>query len=103
MVQDSWGGSISLDTPAGDLLRRLVAALPSDRHFNITVFGSAPIQLFIDHSLLSGDVGLFSYYENLLECVERAGLDQKHAEFYIQVGSELNFRTSPRWRARKSS
>jgi hypothetical protein len=103
MVQDSWGGSAQLSTPAGELLQRLVAALPANRSFSITVFGSAPIQLFIDGSLLSGDVDLFSDFEDLAECVERANLDQKHAEFYIQVSSELNFRTSPRWRERKTS
>lgn len=93
MVQDSWGGSIALETPAGELLKRLASALPPGRPIEITVFSSAPIQLFFDRSLVSGDVDLFSDYRELAECVERAGLDEKHSEFFIQVGSELNFRT----------
>jgi hypothetical protein len=102
MVQASWGGSVCLETPAGKLLQRLAAALPSNREFDITVFGSAPIQLFIDSALLSGYVDLFSDFEELAEYVEEAGLAQNQSELFIQVCSELNFRASPRWRQRET-
>lgn len=46
---------------------------------------------------------MFSDAENLGEIVRRAKLSQDDAEFYIQVCSELNFRTSPRWRGRTQS
>lgn len=97
MDLDSWGGSAVLDTPAGSLLRKLVAALPSDRDFEIAVFGSAPIQMFIDAALNSSDVDLFSDDEDLEEHVQRAQLGQNQTEYCIQVCSELNFRTSPRY------
>ena len=103
MEAPSWGGSPRLDTPAGELLRRLVAALPPTPSISITVFGSAAIQVRVDSTLTSADVDLFSEMEELARIVEQARLDQRHAEFYIQVSSELNFRTSPRWRQRVSS
>ena len=60
MGLESWAGSINLETPAGRLLRQLVAVLPQDRDFNITVFGSAPIQIAVDAALTSADVDLFA-------------------------------------------
>lgn len=54
----------------------------------------------IDSRLNSADVDLFSSEEELREIVDRAGLGQNTASFYIQVSSELNFRTSPRWKDR---
>ena len=55
MDLESWAGSIDLTTPAANLLRKLVAALPQDRKFTITVFGFAPIQICLDSSLMSAD------------------------------------------------
>jgi hypothetical protein len=100
MELDSWAGSIDLTTRAGQLLQQLIAVLPQDRSFEITVFGSAPLQIMIDAALNSADVDLFSDWEDLRGFVERAGMAQDRAAFYIQVNSELNFRTSPRWRDR---
>lgn len=85
---------------AGQLLQQLISALPPDRSFEITVFGSAPLQIMIDSRLNSADVDLFSSEKQLREFVDRAGLGQDTAAFYIQVSSELNFRTSPRWKDR---
>jgi len=103
MVIGSWTTEFNLDTPAGKALRRLVAALPKARPFRITLFGSAPIQITVEPELLSADVNLFSDEENLIEAVRRARLDRDQSDFYIQVCSELNFRTSPRWRDRTQS
>src|SRR5258706_4191926 len=100
MDLESWAGSVDLDTPAGELLTKLAEALPQDRQFDITVFGSAPIQICIDKALASADVDLFSSTEEMRELVERLGLGQGQSIFFIQVSSELNFRTSPRWRTR---
>jgi hypothetical protein len=96
----SWAGSVDLNTPAGGLLRKLVGLLPKDRHFEITIFGSAPLQIAVDASLTSADVDCFSEWEGLDELVHRHQLGTGQTEFYIQVSSELNFRTSPRWRDR---
>ena len=96
----SWAGSVNLNTPAAGLLRKLAAALPQNREFNIAVFGSAPLQITVDSTLTSADVDVFSDFENLAEIVQKAGLAQTESSFYIQVSSELNFRTSPRWKDR---
>ena len=56
----SSAGSVNLDAPAASLLRKLAAALPPNREFVITVFGSAPIQIMIDSTLTSADVDVFS-------------------------------------------
>lgn len=103
MELQSWAGSVDLTTRAAELLRQLVAVLPPDREFTITVFGSAPLQICIDSTLTSADVDVFSDFEFLREIVDRAGLGQDRAAFYVQVSSELNFRTTPRWRNRAQS
>ena len=103
MELQSWAGSIDLTTRAAELLRKLAAALPPDREFTITVFGSAPIQICVDSTLTSADVDVFSDFECLREIADQAGLGQDNAAFYIQVSSELNFRTSPRWKGRAQS
>lgn len=96
-------GSINLNTPAGQLLRKLVSLLPPTKHFDITVFGSAPLQIMIDSALTSADVDLFSDSEELAEIVKQNHLGTGQTEFYIQVCSELNFRTTLRWRERTQS
>ncbi len=103
MELQSWAGSIDLNTRAAELLRKIVAALPPERDFTVTVFGSAPIQICVDSSLTSADVDVFSDFEELREILDKAGLGQNQAAFYVQVSSELNFRTSPRWRNRTQS
>ena len=103
MDPEFWAGSIDLSTRAAELLKKLVAALPQNREFTITVFGSAPLQICVDSSLTSADVDVFSDFEELREIADNAGLGQDKTEFYIQVSSELNFRTSPRWKGRTQS
>ncbi len=96
----SWTSSLDLEAPAGRVLRVFAQKLTKDRSFVIYVFGSAPIQIMVDPQLLSGDVNVFSSAEDLTQLVCAAGFDREHSDFYIQVSSELNFRTSPRWRER---
>jgi hypothetical protein len=98
-----WTLSLELETPAGRMLRRLASLLPQGREFQITVFGSAPLQIAVDPTLTSADVDVFSDFEDLNDIVMRAGLGTNQADFYIQVSSELNFRTSPRWKDRTQS
>ena len=100
MVAASWTSSLDLETPAGRILRAFIQQLPKNRQFTITVFGSAPIQIMVDPHLLSGDVAVFSTAEDLVQLVSNACLDQAHTDFYIEVSSELNFRTSPLWKDR---
>jgi hypothetical protein len=103
MATDSWTNAVDLETPAGEALKKLAAVLPTERHFDITVFGSAPIQITVEPFLLSADVDLFCDQEDLEEYVVQAGLDKQHSDFYIQVCSGLNFRTSPLWGTRTQS
>ena len=46
---------------------------------------------------------VFSDAEDLAEWVAKAGLAQEQSDFYIQVSSGLNFRTSQHWGSRKKS
>jgi hypothetical protein len=103
METESWAGSINLSTRAAELLRKIAGVLPQDRQFQITVFGSAPIQICVDSTLTSADVDVFSEFDELREIIENAGLGQDKSAFYVQVSSELNFRTSPRWKDRTQS
>lgn len=98
---DWWRGEINWDTPAGRALRKFFAALPADRQFRLTLYGSAPLQLTPDPHWLSADVDLFSNDdEDLAQWVDIAGLNREAGEFYLEPGFELSFRTSPRWRDR---
>lgn len=103
MASDSWTVPIDLGTPAANALKQLVAVLPKERHFRIVLFGSAPIQLAVANTLMSSDVDLFCDEEDLEPYVRAAGLCQDQRDFYIQVCSGLNFRTSPRWGSRTQS
>lgn len=93
---------LNWDTPAGRVLRALVAALPKNKEFEITVFGSAPLQLCIEPSFLSCDVDIFCDAEHsvVIGAIERAHLKEGQSDVYVQCCHELNFSTSPRWRSR---
>ena len=97
-----WKPDISWQSPAGVVLKMFFDALPKDRHFHITLFGSSPLQLGVDSAFLSGDVDLFcDETRDLLDDVLSAtGLSDKARTLYIQLCSESNFRSSPRWQRR---
>ncbi len=103
MISDPWTREFHLNGPAAGVLKHLVEALPPGRHFEITLFGSAPLQLQVDEGFLSGDVDLFSNFEELETIVESAGLGDEQRRPYIQVCSGLSFRTSPLWGTRTQS
>jgi hypothetical protein len=100
---EPWIQQLDLETPAAKTLNQLAAALPPERHFRITLFGSAPLQIGIEPSLLSADVDVFCDDDDLAEWVEKAGLASASHRPAIEVTSELNFRTSPRWQGRSQS
>src|SRR6185295_4590697 len=103
MVEAFWTSSLDLETPAGRMLRRLASLVPQGREFTITVFGSAPLQIAVDPALTSADIDVFSDDGMLDEIVRRVGLGANETDLFIQVSSELNFRTSPRWKGRTKS
>jgi hypothetical protein len=101
LTKNWWTGKIDWATPAGRLLEKFLAALPQDRPFHLTLYGSAPLQLTVDRELMSGDVDLFSDDdEDLAGLIAAAKLDKTQGGFYLEPGFELSFRTSPRWRQR---
>jgi hypothetical protein len=55
-----WDAQIDWETPAGVLLKKFIELLPSHRHYHLIIYGSAPLQMTLDPSLLSGDVDLFA-------------------------------------------
>jgi hypothetical protein len=96
-----WRAEIDWNTVAGEFL----SLLPSDRHFQITLYDSAPLQLTLDRTLLSGDIDLFSGNEDDLASVIHAHKLGKEdgGAFYLEAGCELSFRTSPKWKSRAKS
>jgi len=99
----SWTTGIDWSAPAGVALKRLFAELPQDREFQITLFGSSPLQIGLEKSFLSADVDMFSKDEDtevVRAAVERAGLAKAEGRLYVEVCVQWNFRTSPRWNDR---
>src|SRR5437667_5483720 len=95
--------SINWNCPAGRQLDELVRLLPPDPRLDITVFGSAPLQMLVDPSFLSQDIDVFApeeTYEFLADFVRGRGLGPEKAEFYIQVCSPFAFRSASDWRSR---
>ena len=79
---------IDWQTNAGRLLDRLVAKLPSVPRLEINVFGSAPLQLFIERTFVSEDVDLFAAEDGWLHLerfVTEQGWGKGQTEFYLQV------------------
>ena len=103
LTENWWQGEINWETTAGQLLLRFLSLLPKERPYQIVVYGSAPLQLTVDQTLLSGDVDIFSDNEQDLRsiiCAHKLDKDQDETGFYLELGYELSFRTSPRWRQR---
>ncbi len=100
---DFWTDTVDWSTPAGRALQSLIAVLPPERRLQITLFGSAPLQMMVEPNLLSADIDLFCDDEDLMEYVRRADLEQGKSDFYVQVSSGLNFRTTPHWANRAKS
>ena len=97
---DSKELSINWNCPAGQQLDLLARLLPKSPRFEITVFGSAPLQVFLDPSFLSQDVDLFSdedSYDFLERIVEENNLSKEKAKYYIQVCAHNAFRSADDW------
>jgi hypothetical protein len=100
-TNDWWRGELDWSTPAAQLLRDLVAALPPKEHFEIAIYGSAPLQMTVDGGLLSGDIDIFSADDqDLNPLLKNLQLDKTRPGLHFEAGFELSFRTSPRWRTR---
>jgi hypothetical protein len=97
------GDNIAWQTPAGQRLDEFARALPAAPRLEINVFGSAPLQRFIEPTFTSADIDLVGnedVYDFLVEFVEAHGWTQKHSHYYIQVCDPLAFKSTVDWRAR---
>lgn len=93
---EPWKPDINWQCPAGIVLKKFIDALPAGSSFEITVFGSAPLQLGLDSSFLSGDVDIFKRDE-FVEVVKRANLEKGSAPIYIELTEATVFVASPAW------
>src|SRR5438552_4720198 len=95
--------SINWSCPAGEQLDLLASLLPRHPRLDITVFGSAPLQMLLEPSFLSQDIDVFSpeeAYPFLSEFVAEKGLGPEKAKFYIRVCSPFAFKSAIDWRSR---
>src|SRR5665213_922098 len=95
--------NIAWDAPAGQRLDLLARSLPPTPRLTLTVFGSAPLQLFLDRNFLSADIDIFpteDAYTFLLDFVATHGMDKDHSALYIQVCDPYAFQSSVSWRDR---
>ena len=91
-----WRPQLDWSAPAGRVLDQLVDALPTNRKWEIIVFGSSPLQLGLDSHFLSGDVDVISD-EDISEHCRRAGLLKDQAKIYIEPCTSAAFTASPDW------
>src|SRR6185369_3555625 len=88
---------------AGQQLDALARALPPQPRLDITVFGSAPLQILIERNFLSEDIDVFSpeeHWDYLTKFVEEKGWAKGQTDFYIQVCDPRAFRSTLDWLAR---
>jgi len=100
---DFQASHIAWQSPAGRRLDDFARSLPPKPKLDLTVFGSASIQLFIDESFLSADIDLFGSEESwdfLLDFVDAQGLTKEKSTFYIQVCDPTAFKSAADWPAR---
>ncbi len=100
---DLKAADIAWDAPAGQRLDLLARSLPPEPRLELTVFGSAPLQLFLDRGFLSADIDIFSTeetYQFLVEFVAAQGMDKDQSDFYIQVCDPYAFRSTAHWKDR---
>jgi hypothetical protein len=94
---------INWNCPAGQRLDQLARLLPREPQLDITVFGSAPLQLFIDSTFVSDDVDLFPPEDSFIHLqgqVEMHRLAKDMTPLFISVSDHLAFKSTVDWRAR---
>ncbi|HRI15982.1 MAG TPA: hypothetical protein PLX89_23540 [Verrucomicrobiota bacterium] len=92
-----WSGN------AGRLLEQLARRLPAEPKLDITVFGSAPLQLFIERNFISDDIDLFTSEPScayLEDFVVAQNWGKNQTDFYVQVCDPLAFRSTHDWKER---
>src|SRR5947209_9012141 len=97
--EEPWRPTLNWETPAGRVLDRLVQALPADRPWKIILFGSAPLQLALDHTFLSGDVDIIPAMDVDDYC-RQAGLLKGQTPLYVEPCAVTAFTASADWTMR---
>ncbi len=88
---------------AGQRLDEFARRLPVHPRLEITVFGSTPLQLFVERTFLSEDIDLFGKEATtafLEEFVTENKWNKGETDFYIQVCEPLAFKSTIDWRSR---
>lgn len=88
---------------AGRRLDALARALPPRPRLDITVFGSAPLQLMVEGSFLSEDIDLYSSEDDsefLEKFIQDKGWGKGQTDLYIQVCDPITFKSTIDWRER---
>jgi hypothetical protein len=87
----------------GRQLAALARALPSQPRLDITVFGSAPLQLMIERAFLWKDSGRYSpaqHWDFVTKLVGEIDWVKDKWDFYIQVWDPRDFHSTFDWRDR---
>ena len=85
------------------MLDRVVAALPADRTWSLIVFGSAPLQLGLDVTFVSGDVDItmdFPGDEVEAHLSKAQMLKEQSSKFYVEVVPRYVFNAPHDWAGR---
>ena len=88
---------------AGQRLDEFARRLPAQPRLEITIFGSAPLQLFIERSFVSEDIDLFGNEDTtafLEQFVGENKWNKGETDLYIQVCDPLAFKSTIDWRSR---
>ena len=96
---EHWRPALDWDTPAGQVIDRLVQALPADRPWKIILFGSSPLQLALDPAFLSADVDIIPGADVDDYC-RRAGLLKGQTPIYVEPCAVSAFTASADWMMR---
>lgn len=86
-------------TPAGKLLDSLANELPGEPSLTIIVFGSAPLQIFVDATFLSKDVDIVGE-EAVQAIADGLTLPGESGDLHFQVCDRLTFRSALGWEER---
>lgn len=88
---------------AGQRLNEFARRLPRQPRLEITVFGSAPLQLLIEPTFLSEDIDLFGHETTtgfLEQFIDENKWNKGATDLYIQVCDPLAFKSAIAWRSR---
>ena len=87
---------------AGQRLDEFARRLPAQPRVEVTIFGSVPLQLFVDRGFLSEDIDLFGNEDTtdfLTQFVETNHWGKGQTDCYIQVCDPLAFKSTIDWRS----